>query len=245
MSKKILFMGGAALLLVTFLVLIGCPDATSPAPNPPSKVASVALDIDTVIVTFTDSITNIETAMKAAGHLTATANYTVAKNTEAAMKVTTITPRPDGKSVTIAVSGVHSGLTTADTINVEVKNVGKGTFKPEPLQVSRVDTETEGTKFTVTFNQELYSAEKKLAVGTDYATSFKITDAAVGTEALNLSSVKVDTNGAIIILEFANLDDNDTLGPADAGTVTSVTGLPWTGMLTYDGTNKVWSITTP
>jgi hypothetical protein len=146
MSKKNLFKGGAALLFIMILALAGCRGAGDPTPSPPSfSIERVALGTDMVIVTFNDTLTNIDKA-KGAGYTTKAVNYTVTKKGDlAALPIGTVTPTED-KSVILAMTGIQDIVKTGATLEVSATDLGKlKEYTPENPKVVSTSATSETT----------------------------------------------------------------------------------------------------
>jgi hypothetical protein len=195
MSKKNLFMGGAALLLITFLALIGCNGAGTPIPPKPSPLLmNVTLGSNALTVTFSDTLANIDKVLKSSGYTTIAANYTVTKGSGSAVTkvtATSVTKGADDKSVVLAVSDVHKDLKSGDTITVELKSAGSIIYTvkaPKAISAAAI----EKTKIAITFSDGVIATDamKDMFVVTGTGVSFTTT----------VVSVSVD-NPAVVILE--------------------------------------------
>jgi hypothetical protein len=156
MSKKNLFKGGAVLFFVMILALIGCRGAGDSIPPVPAlSIDQVALGPDMVIVTFTDTLANIDKA-KGPDYTTKAANYNVVKTGaggggETPLTVTNVTKGADDNTVTLAITGVHTDFAAADSIKVELIGLDKpATYKPAKPAIDEISA-TSGTTIRITF----------------------------------------------------------------------------------------------
>ncbi|MDR2069627.1 MAG: hypothetical protein LBP71_07150, partial [Spirochaetaceae bacterium] len=180
MSKKILFMGGAVLFLVIFPALIGCQNRIDAYPLDLVNVEKVVLGTDTLTVTFGATLDEIDRLVAKTNYATTISNYVVTKNKAAALRLSGAAANKgaDDRTVKITIIGIHSnGLAAGDTLDVELKGVGKGFYSVRPLQALRIGAINEAAKVSVVFNQELYSSSgKKAAIGEDWKTLFTAND---------------------------------------------------------------------
>ncbi|MDR2759348.1 MAG: hypothetical protein LBB78_08205 [Spirochaetaceae bacterium] len=244
MSKKNLFAGGAALFLIAFLALIGCNNASDPVSlKPLFSVKSVVLEANTLIVTFSDTITAIDDAFKSPGYTLDAANYTVSKNNTGVLSIsTTITPvAGDTSSVKMAMSEIHLGLNLNETLNVNVKNIAGGLYTVKPLTVT-IDKGSSDTNLVLVFSENLYDSSAPLAGGAGAASFFKLTAAdSASTLGATVDSTNLNT---ITITLTGGIAGGDEIGPA-ASTVNTLAGMPWKESLAFDDSTKTWSITNP
>jgi hypothetical protein len=244
MSKNILFLGGAALLLVTFLALVECNSGINPVSfNPVLEVEKIVLERDTLTVTFKFTLANIDNIMNETNYTLNKANYIITKNNTGRLRnVGSITNGKDDKTVSIAVPEVHRGLREYDTLNVELKGGKRGTYTVRPPE-ARIGTDNGAAKLTVHFDRELYTAEGKVTANDDVTAFFKISAAFGDSYPFSLKSAKA--GGAdTVTFEFTNMRDNDILEPASPA-VTSFEGLAWEGKLSYDAARNRWKVETP
>jgi hypothetical protein len=154
MSKKTLFMGGAALLLITFPVLIGCYDIGTPIlPKLSYSVAIDNLGPNTMTVSFTTTRAIIDRTLKPDYTVTA-ANYYVVANKGSSIKVSTVNPGANDKSVVLNISDFQDRLVDGDTLVVAF---GGAYSKSYPVKAPRPSTAAVATanKIVITFSDDV------------------------------------------------------------------------------------------
>jgi hypothetical protein len=178
-----------------------------------------------VIVTFTDTLATIDKA-KGPDYTTKAANYKVAKTSasgETKLEVKNATKGADDKTVTLAITGVLTSLTAADSIKVELIGLDKpATYTPSAPTVLNA-TATSGTTIGIKFSDGVQLA------GTVATTQFTVTGTGV---TFAVTSVELDPKDPQTVI---------VAGSAATGVAPGVTDLKI--KYTPETDNKITSIT--
>jgi hypothetical protein len=206
MSKKYLFMGGAALLLITFIALIGCQGAGDSIPAQPSfSITSVALGTDVLMVTFSDSITKIDSAL-GKNYTTTNNNYIVSKASDSAVVPQTIAQialGPDDKTVLISVTDIQKDFKSTDSITVNAKGIGSKTYIPKiPATVSAAALST--TQITIIFDDGVVPVGDPKAQFTVTGTGVTFAANTVSTSKDNPKVLVIEDSGATGVANTVN-----------------------------------------
>jgi hypothetical protein len=148
-------MGGAVLLVVMILALVGCGSPVGGKPDAPGPaVTKVALGEGKLAVTFNRTLAEIDKD-KGEKYTTTPTNYEVHKSVSGSPVKQTIasaTPGADANTVILAIAGIDADFKNAAPITVTVVGVGKMDYvpaaKPERLSV----TATAAAKIKIVFN---------------------------------------------------------------------------------------------
>jgi hypothetical protein len=185
MSKKTIFMGGAALLLITFLALIGCNGAGTPIPPKPAfSVTGVAVGTNTLTVTLSDTLGKIDTAMNKTDYTIDPANYTVSKASGSGEAPQTVAKASKGtdKTVDLEITDIQKGLVDGDTIKVTLTKVGSKTYTataPKPVGDAVATTADISITFSDDITVDGTPATSQFTVTGPTGTGFTVTAASV------------------------------------------------------------------
>jgi hypothetical protein len=226
MSKKNLFMGSMALFIVMTLALIGCRGAGDSLPvSPTISVKSVALGTDAVMVTFSDTLQNVNKAF-GPGYTDNKANYTVNKKTGTTanpLTIETLKAGSDNKSVIIGINGIHKDIKADDTIEAGIKAAKLATYMPKPL-VAVSAAALSATEIRITFSDGIAAndALKDLFVVKGKDVTFTVSKMSLATD--NFTVLVLEASGATGITDAVK-DLTVTCNNADKK-LTGVNSLP-------------------
>jgi hypothetical protein len=208
MSKKILSVGGAALVLLTLLALIGCRGAgDSIPPKPTLSVTKVILAENALVVTFNAPLAEIDKTL-GNGYTLIKENYSVSKATTA-LVIGGVEKGKTADSVKLLVTNVHDGLAAQDTFTVTLRGIAAWTYivkAPVPVSAKAISS----TRIAVTFSDSI-------AAGDITATQFTI----AGTNVTGADVNKATADADIVTLEAGGMT-----GLTDAVTDLRVTYTP-------------------
>lgn len=207
MSKKTIFMGGVALLLITFLVLIGCHGAGTPIPPKPSfSLTGVTLGPDTLTVVFSDTLANIDKTQKTPNYTTTATNYTVTK-IRSAVKETitgaTASKGADDKTVVLTITDLQDQLMGGDSLVVTLAGANSKPYAVEAPNPSGGEANA-GSKITITFSKDVMikgSLQPAQFAVTGSGVTFTVSKATVATG--NSNAIELEDSGATGLVKGA------------------------------------------
>jgi hypothetical protein len=189
MSKKILSVGGAALVLLTFLVLIGCHGAgDSIPPKPVLSVAKVILAQDALIVTFNAPLAEVDKAL-GNGYTLIKENYSVSK-AGTNLPVGSVEKGETANSVKLTMPNIHDGLADQDTFMVTLRGLAAWPYIVKaPVPVSAQATSP--TTIAVAFSDSIAAGDitkTQFTIAGTNVTNADVTAVAVAADIVTLTA---------------------------------------------------------